>query len=134
MASNQEGASTTHIASWGVAKNTATAVKSLAQGVVTSWEETANFKAGELFNEIGSLVGRDIYDYEYDVSATVQCEHGTKPPKASQKVQVNGKSYFCVNARYAEQNRDYCKITMSLKASKYSNNGDFQVTHVGDAQ
>ena len=132
----RNGITTTNIASWGIQEDHISAGKGLlngtgtANGIVTNWDETGDFRAGELQNEVGSLIGRDVYDVVRTVHCTLITAFVENLPQVGTSVQVNGKYYWIKNARISENNGSYAKLDITLESSTYSNSSAFQKNHV----
>jgi hypothetical protein len=132
VTSPRSGVTQTNIASWGINSSHITAGKGLlsgaghSQGIVTNWEETGDYRAGELQNEVGSLIGRHVYD----VVRSVSCSHITafvdNLPAPGTYVTVNGKYYWIKTARIVENNGAYAKLDITLESSTYSSTSGFQ--------
>lgn len=129
---HRAGVTTTNIASWGIQESHISAGKGLltgtgtASGIVTNWDESGDFRAGELQNEVGSLIGRDVYDVVRSVQCSLITAFVDNLPQVGTNVQVNGKYYWIKTARISENNGSYAKLDITLESSTYSDDTSFQ--------
>lgn len=119
---------TLHTASWGI--NPEHRNLAAIRGVVTGWDETMENVSADEQNEVGSNIGKTIYDKRYSVNCTVQVAAGTEPPAAGVKVSVStgtGKqtTYYVRTAHIAESNASYRRISLTLEGSLYSGQTGF---------
>ena len=132
VTSPRTGVTQTNIASWGINTGHITAGKGLlsgtgtASGVVTNWEETGDYRAGELQNEVGSLIGRHVYDVVRSVSCSLITAFVDNLPAPGTYVTVGSKYYWIKTARIVENNGSYAKLDVTLESSTYSNSSGFQ--------
>lgn len=122
-----------NVASWGVQDDHILAGKGLlsgtgaeGRGIVTNWDESGDFRAGELQNEVGSLIGRDVYDVVRSVQCSLITAFVDNLPQVGTNVQVNGKYYWIKTARISENNGSYAKLDITLESSTYSDDTSFQ--------
>ena len=132
VTSPRAGVTQTNIASWGINTSHITAGKGLlsgtgaASGIVTNWEETGDYRAGELQNEVGSLIGRHVYDVVRSVSCSLITAFVDNLPAPGTYVTVGGKYYWIKTARIVENNGSYAKLDITLESSTYSSTSGFQ--------
>ena len=132
VSSPRSGVTQTNIASWGINTGHIAAGKGLlsgtgtASGVVTNWEETGDYRAGELQNEVGSLIGRHVYDVVRSVSCSLITAFVDNLPAPGTYVTVGSKYYWIKTARIVENNGSYAKLDVTLASSTYSNSSGFQ--------
>ena len=123
---------TLHTASWGInPEHRVGMAGSLGnvKGVVVEWDETSENVSADEANEVGSNIGKTIYDRRYNVNCVVQVPMTAVAPKPGAYVQVtsNGETrkYFVATARVSESNSNYRRIIMTLQGSYYSNSNGF---------
>ena len=132
VSSPRSGVTQTNIASWGINTGHITAGKGLlsgtgtASGVVTNWEETGDYRAGELQNEVGSLIWRHVYDVVRSVNCSLITAFVDNLPAPGTYVTVGSKYYWIKTARIVENNGSYAKLDVTLESSTYSNSSGFQ--------
>lgn len=119
---------TGHVASWGINPEHRVGMTGSmfsVSGVVVSWDEdTQNVSADEQ-NEVGSNIGKTIYDRRYTVNCVIQVPASAKAPPAGTRVTVDNRTFFVVSARISESNSSYRRISINMEGSAYSGNGTF---------
>ena len=119
---------TLHTASWGI--NPEHRNLAAITGVVTGWDETAENVSADEQNEVGSNIGKTVYDKRYNVNCTVQVAANVKPPAAGVKITVSAgtgatTTYYVRSAHIAESNAAYRRISLTLEGSLYSGQTGF---------
>ena len=117
---------TMHTASWGINSEH----RRIMSGVVTGWDETVENVSADEQNEVGSNIGKTVYDKRYSVSCTVQVTANAKPPAAGTRITVSTGTgantyYYVRSAHISESNASYRRISLTLEGSLYSGHTDF---------
>ena len=102
--------------SWGVVKGQDGKRFVGGTGVVVGFNSNRQSTKSQCRNEMGSVIGERIYDFDFAAGINVQIPVNFTAPSATQIVQLGNKSYMVDSCELVESNTNFMIFNMRLHA------------------
>ena len=102
--------------SWGVVRGQAGKSFVGGTGVVVGFNSNRQSTKSQCRNEMGSVIGERIYDFDFSAGINIQIPSNFQPPSATQIVQLGGKSYMVDSCELVESNTNFMIFNIRLHA------------------
>lgn len=102
--------------SWGVVKGQDGKRFVGGMGVVVGFNSNRQSTKSQCRNEMGSVIGERVYDFDFAAGINVQIPVNFTAPSATQIVQLGYKSYMVDSCELVESNTNFMIFNMRLHA------------------